>query len=130
MAKVKSYISKPGQPKPTPAPGATKGDGKVYAGGPGFRELNNLTPGTRKRKERGISNPIGVKPRNLRKKVTEAGKTKPTPKPFDLRKEKQLPRKPLNKSGLKKDGPGGKKGYISMSVKKPLLISRKKIGGR
>jgi hypothetical protein len=44
--------------------------------------------------------------------------------------KKQLPRNPLNKSGLKKDGPGGKKGSLSMSVKKPLLISRKKIGGR
>ena len=55
---------------------------------------------------------------------------KPITKPFDLRKEKQLPRKPLNESGLKKDGPVGKKGSPSMSVKKPLLISRKKIGGR
>ena len=43
--------------------------------------------------------------------ISNPRRPKPKPKPFDLRKEKQLPRKPL-------------------SVKKTLLISRKKIGGR
>ena len=38
---MKKYIPKPGVPNPTPAPGAKKGDGRVYAGGsPNFSELN------------------------------------------------------------------------------------------
>ena len=37
---MKKYIPKPGVPNPTPAPGAKKGDGRVYAGGPGFADLN------------------------------------------------------------------------------------------
>ena len=37
---MKKYIPKPGVPNPTPAPGANKGDGRVYAGGPGFADLN------------------------------------------------------------------------------------------
>lgn len=28
--KIKTYVPKPGQPMPTPAPGGAKGDGKFY----------------------------------------------------------------------------------------------------
>ena len=98
----------PRQPRPGPLTPRTPG-------APGKREKRPLPkPGSRVNSDLRYT----IQPRN------------PIGKPFDLRKEKQLPRKPLNKSGLKKDGPSGKKGSLSMSVKKPLLIRRKKIGAR
>jgi len=59
-----------------------------------------------------------------KKRRTPPGITGP-----EKRAKRPLP-KPINKSGLKKDGPSGKRGSISMSVKKPVLLSRKKTAGR
>lgn len=101
MAKVKSYMN-PNIPKPKPR---TSGEEKY------------------ERSPR-ITNPI-IKPVEPRKKRrTPPGITGP-----EKREKRPLP-KPINKSGLRKDGPSGKKGSISMSVKKPVLLSRKKTAGR
>lgn len=56
---MKKYIPRPGVPKPTPSPDdKKKGSGRVYAGGPNFRELNprlkpEPTPKPDKKKKRG-----------------------------------------------------------------------------
>lgn len=102
--KIKAYVPKPGQPMPTPAPGGAKGDGKVYAGGPGFGELNNLTPGTRKRKERIIRNPIGVKPKPLAPIIRKGDLIrKPIGKTPGRKTIQQLPQKKI--SSMRKTRP-------------------------
>ena len=116
MAKIKSYMN-PNIPKPKP--GDSSGEALIkpprYVGKPvlvGERKKRRTPPGItgpEKREKRPLPNPINKSP--------------------EKREKRSLP-KPINKSGLRKDGPIGKKGSISMSVKKPLLISRKKIGGR
>ena len=98
---MKKYRN-PNVPTPTPSP-STSGEGVV-------------------KPPRYVGKPVLVEP--PKKRRTPPGITGP-----EKRERRPLP-KPINKSGLKKDGPSGKRGSLSMSVKKPLLISRKKIGGR
>ena len=115
----------PNIPKPNPKPGDSSGEVKIPRQ-PRPGPLTPRTPG-KPGKRPGPLTPRTPKGPGKREKRPLP---KPITKPFDLRKEKQLPRKPLNKSGLKKDGPSGKKGSLSMNVKNPILIIRKKIGAR
>jgi hypothetical protein len=72
MAKVKSYMN-PNIPKPNPKPGDSSGEGRVtIPRQPRPGPLTPRTPGAPGKREK---RPL------------------PNPKPFDLRKEKQLPRK-------------------------------------
>ena len=100
MAKVKSYMN-PNIPKPKP------GDSSAEA---------VIKP------PRYVGKPVLVGERKKRR--TPPGITGP-----EKRVKRPLP-KPINKSGLKKDGPSGKRGSISMSVKKPVLLSTKRLRGR
>ncbi len=117
MAKVKSYMN-PNIPKPKPR---TSGEEK-YERSPRITNpiIKPVEPPKKRRTPPGITGP-------------EKRVKRPLPKPLnpgpEKREKRPLP-KPLNKSGLKKDGPSGKKGSISMSLKKPILFSRKKTAGR
>lgn len=114
MPKAKSYMN-PNIPKPKP--GDSKGDGRITKPMEPIkrRRITPMEPGERRR-------------------ITPPKKEKrPLPRLISgnpPKKEKRPLPKPINKSGLKKDGPSGKKGSLSMSVKKPVLLSLKKIRGR
>ena len=102
MAKVKSYMN-PNIPKPKPKPGDSSGEALI-------------------KPPRYVGKPVLVEPPKKRRTLPGI----PGP---EKRERRPLP-KPINKSGLRKDGPSGKRGSISMSVKKPVLLSRKKTAGR
>ena len=82
---MKKYIPKPGVPKPTPSPdGKKKGDGRVYAGGPNFRELNprvkpkpEPTPKPNPGKDDGRKTIMPVGPKKPRSNDTIKAKFKP-----------------------------------------------------
>lgn len=107
MAKVKSYMN-PNIPKPKP------GDSKAEVTKP-------VEPRKKRRTPPGITGPAKRERRPL---------PPGTRYDYGMNAEKRPLPKPINKSGLKKDGPSGKRGSISMSVKKPVLLSLKKTSGR
>ena len=97
MAKIKSYMN-PNIPKPKP--GDSSGDAPIkpprYVGKPvlvGERKKRRTPPG--------ITGPEKREKRPLPKPIT---------KPFDLRKEKQLPRKVTSVISKRKPAPKGKGG--------------------
>lgn len=117
MPKAKSYMN-PNIPKPKP--GDSKGEGRITKPMEPIERREIIPP----KKEGRIK----------RREITPPKKEKrPLPRLISgnpPKKEKRPLPKPINKSGLKKDGPSGKKGSLSMSVKKPVLLSLKKIRGR
>lgn len=99
MPKAKSYMN-PNIPKPKPrTSGPEKEERKVYKP---MEPLPRRKPGAPDKREK----------RPLPRLITGN-----PPK-----KEKRPLPKPINKSGMKKDGPSGKKGSLPFNPKKPILL--------
>jgi hypothetical protein len=103
---IKSYRN-PNIPKPKPNPGDSSGEALIkpprYVGKPVL-----VGP----REERGKNRPGPLTPRTPGVPGKREGRPLPNPitKPFDLRKEKQLPRKVTSVISKRKPAPKGKGG--------------------